>query len=181
MNMSIRAYAHHRGMSHTAVQKAIKTGRIDLEADGKINPQKADNAWQVNTRFSADDTPSNESYSVSSDHGNEIESKNTPNYQKARAIREAYSARLAKLDFEERSGKLVPLETVSKVVFTIGRQLRDRMQLIPRQLSPLIVSSVLENSDPRVIETMLDDAIRDALEQYNKEAGKHWGISESEL
>lgn len=180
MNMSIRAYAHHRGVSHTAVQKAIKTGRIKLETDGKINPQKSDNAWQVNTRPSAESTSSNEPYSDSSDHSNEIETKNTPNYQKARAIREAYSARLAKLDFEERSGKLVPLETVSKVVFTIGRQLRDRIQLIPRQLSPLIVSSVLENPDPRLIEVLLDDAIRDALEQYTKEASKHWGISEQD-
>ncbi|HQT03386.1 MAG: hypothetical protein M1572_08095 [Gammaproteobacteria bacterium] len=180
MNMSIRAYAHHRGVSHTAVQKAIKTGRIKLETDGKINQQKADSAWQINTRPSAESTSSNEPYSDSSDHSNEIETKNTPNYQKARAIREAYSARLAKLDFEERSGKLVPLETVSKVVFTIGRQLRDRIQLIPRQLSPLIVSSVLENPDPRLIEVLLDDAIRDALEQYTKEASKHWGISEQD-
>jgi hypothetical protein len=69
---------------------------------------------------------------------------------------------------------------VNKVVFTIGRQLRDRIQLIPRQLAPLIVSSVLESPDPRLIEDMLDSAIRDALEQYTKEASKHWGISEAE-
>lgn len=180
MNLSLRAYAKHRGVALSAVQKAIKTGRIKLEADGKINAQKADASWQFNTRPSAQDSSSNESYSDSSDQSNEIESKNAPNYQKARAIREAYSARLAKLDFEERSGKLVPLETVSKVVFTIGRQLRDRLQLIPRQLSPLIVSQVLETPDPRVIEAMLDDAIRDALEQYTKEASRRWSISEQD-
>lgn len=179
MNLSLRAYAKHRGVALSAVQKAIKTGRIKLDSDGKIDAQQADIAWQINTRPMADDTIAYQNTDAN-DHPNEIEAKNAPNYQKARAIREAYSARLAKLDFEERSGKLVPLETVSKVVFTIGRQLRDRIQLIPRQLAPLIVSSVLESPDPRLIEDMLDSAIRDALEQYTKEASKHWGIHEQD-
>jgi hypothetical protein len=42
MGLSIRAYAQHRGVSHTAVAKAIKAGRISKEADGTIDPAKAD-------------------------------------------------------------------------------------------------------------------------------------------
>ncbi|TCP01019.1 hypothetical protein EV676_1301, partial [Caldimonas thermodepolymerans] len=34
MGLSIRAYARHRGVSDTAVHKAIRTGRITPEADG---------------------------------------------------------------------------------------------------------------------------------------------------
>ena len=41
MGISIRAYARHRGVSEAAVRKAIKTGRASREADGSVNPVKA--------------------------------------------------------------------------------------------------------------------------------------------
>ena len=37
MLLSLRAYAKHRGVSLTAVQKAIKSGRVTTTADGKID------------------------------------------------------------------------------------------------------------------------------------------------
>lgn len=49
MGLSRRGYAAHRGVSHTAVQKAIASGRIVLEPDGSIDPVKADAAWASNT------------------------------------------------------------------------------------------------------------------------------------
>jgi hypothetical protein len=47
MGLSLRAYARHRGVSHTAVQKALRAGRIPLEADGTIDPAVADAAWNA--------------------------------------------------------------------------------------------------------------------------------------
>ncbi len=44
-SISIRAYAKHRGVSDTAVRKALKAGRIQLDTDGKINIAAADLAW----------------------------------------------------------------------------------------------------------------------------------------
>lgn len=49
MGMSRRAYAAHRGVSDTAVRKAIATGRITVEADGSIDPDKADAQWAAHT------------------------------------------------------------------------------------------------------------------------------------
>jgi len=49
MGLSIRAYAPHRGVSHTAVAKAIKAGRISVGPDGKIDPVKGDAQWARNT------------------------------------------------------------------------------------------------------------------------------------
>ena len=42
MGISIRAYARHRGVTDTAVHKAIRTGRITPEADGTIDADRAD-------------------------------------------------------------------------------------------------------------------------------------------
>ena len=45
--LSARAYARHRGVSLTAVQKALRAGRIPALADGTINPAAADAAWNA--------------------------------------------------------------------------------------------------------------------------------------
>ena len=42
MGVSLRAYAKHRGVSDTAVRKAIKSGRIQAETDGTIDIAKVD-------------------------------------------------------------------------------------------------------------------------------------------
>jgi hypothetical protein len=49
MGISIRAYARHRGISDTAVHKAIRSGRITPEADGTIDAARADRDWARNT------------------------------------------------------------------------------------------------------------------------------------
>lgn len=55
MGLSIRAYARHRkasglpGGTDAAVRKAIKTGRIAVLPDGKIDQKAADAAWSENT------------------------------------------------------------------------------------------------------------------------------------
>ncbi len=49
MGISQRAYAAHRGVSHQAVGKAIKSGRITTLPDGTIDPARADADWQAQT------------------------------------------------------------------------------------------------------------------------------------
>jgi len=46
MGLSIRAYARLRGISHVAVLRAIKTGRVPVQPDGSIDTAKADAAWE---------------------------------------------------------------------------------------------------------------------------------------
>jgi hypothetical protein len=49
MGLSIRAYARHRGVTDTAVHKAIRSGRINALSDGTIDPDQADAQWERNT------------------------------------------------------------------------------------------------------------------------------------
>lgn len=155
MGISMREYARKRGVSHTAVQKAIKSGRIAKEPDGTIDPEKADAAWETNTRGRAD--------------GPALAGKpGAPDYKTSRAIRETYAARLAKLEFEEKSGKLISADEVSVTVFNLARQARDRLMQIPRKLAPEIVATVTSDPDARTVETLLEDAIREALEELTQ-------------
>lgn len=59
MNLSVRAYARHRGVTHRAVQKAIAAGRITKGPDGLLNPKTVDRQWASNT----DETKSRNSVS----------------------------------------------------------------------------------------------------------------------
>lgn len=49
MGVSIRAYARHRGVSHVAVLRAIKQGRVPVEPDGTVDPAKAGASWERST------------------------------------------------------------------------------------------------------------------------------------
>lgn len=49
MGISRREYARRRGCSESGVRKAIASGRITLEADGTIDPVKADAQWARET------------------------------------------------------------------------------------------------------------------------------------
>jgi hypothetical protein len=49
MGISRREYARLRGVSESAVRKAIQTGRISVAADGTIDPAVADRQWDERT------------------------------------------------------------------------------------------------------------------------------------
>lgn len=172
MSMSLRAYARHRGVALSAVQKAIATGRIHPEPDGSIDPAKADAQWDRHTR-TAPPTPSTVTTprppaaphrSVAPPAPQTGDDARGVDYHKARAVRETYAARLAKLEFEERSGKFLSKDEVDIKYFQLARQLRDRIQQIPRKVAPEIVALVVAAPDVRGVTDLLDAALREALE-----------------
>ncbi|MDP3403598.1 MAG: hypothetical protein Q8S03_02840, partial [Brevundimonas sp.] len=104
----MRAYAARRGVSHTAVQKAVRTGRVTTLADGSIDPAVADRQWASNT----DETKSSNSVSGSPRHRRDPAQPSAPaetdpatpppsgdgstgsGYTKNRTAREGYTALL---------------------------------------------------------------------------------------
>jgi hypothetical protein len=163
MGMNVTAYARHRGVSHVAVLKAIKAGRIIKEADGTIDPVKADTAWEQNTsqaqqrkttqKEASAARPIDASPSSASGVGN------GPSYAQSRAIKEAYLARLAKLEYEEKSGAVVRTDNVKVAWFNILRVLRDRVLNLPDRMAPMLASE----SDPKRIRELLDAELRQIL------------------
>ncbi len=82
-----------------------------------------------------------------------------PSYAQSRAIREAYQARLAKLEYEEKSGKLVPVDQVKADAFNAARQVRDALL----NISGRIAHQLAHEKDPARISARIDDEIREAL------------------
>jgi hypothetical protein len=83
-------------------------------------------------------------------------------YARARAVRENYLARLAKIDFEERSGKLVSRDEVEIAAFNKFRTFRDGMLNVPDRVGAVLAA----DSDPAKVHAILTAEIRRALLEF---------------
>ena len=138
--------------------------------DGKIDAQRADEQWERNTQEKvppvtapkraaprpverpADEPPSHP----------EAPGIGGLEYAKARAIREQYLARLAKIEFEERSGKLVNRDEVQVAAFNRFRAFRDGMLNIADRISAVVAAE----GDPIKVHDLLTTEIRRALTEF---------------
>ncbi len=183
-SLSQRAYARHRGVSHTAVRKALATGRIVTGEDGKIDAAVADAQWERSTDMSkprnsvtgvpkkrrATGAPSDPPGIPDSGAGEVPNGAATGNtarlaasYAGSRAAREAYMARLAKLEFERRSGKLVDADEVRAQIFALGRRARDGLLGVPDRLAPILAGE----ADAAVIHRLLTEELERGLAELS--------------
>ena len=173
MELSIRAYAKHRGISEGAVRKAIKTGRISTNANGKIDASKADAQWQQNSDLA-------QKLAITTNKSATIPKANyqpppptsnvgsTPSYQQSRAIREAYSARMAKINFERESKKLISAEQVKVDAYNTARVTRDRILNIPDRVIPMLVGKTDIHEMKQILKTELIKALDDLNKPYER-------------
>jgi hypothetical protein len=61
-------------------------------------------------------------------------------YADARERREHYEAEKARMDYEERCGRLVPVEQVTQAVAQAAAVLRQRLEALPDQLAPVVAA-----------------------------------------
>jgi hypothetical protein len=189
--ISLREYARRVGVSHTAVQKAINTGRLsaclgkDKQGNVKIaDPELADREWAANTdqssptnRITGEPKRRKETATApyeprqaavpppkgTEDHGGAMPDKG-PSYAKSRAIREAYMARLAKLEFDQKAGKVINADEARVAVFNIGRRARDMLLAVPDRVAPLVVGQ----DDAHEIHRLLMDEMRRVCVELGK-------------
>ena len=164
--VSLRAYSRHRGVSLRAVQKAIQSGRITTTAEGKIDIAAADARWDRNTAPRPSSLPLPSARQQHPDLSEAIKTDTAVppglDYSRARAVRENYMARLAKIEFEERSGKLISRDEVKVAAFNRFRVFRDRMLNIPDRVAAVLAAE----HDSRSVHDILSAEIRKALEEF---------------
>jgi hypothetical protein len=159
MLVSIREYARRRGCSHVAVMKAAKSGRITL-TDGKVDTETADRQWASNTDAAQRrDAGALAPASTVSAPGQPAPSTGSPSqitYSTQRAIREGYLARLAKIEFEVKTGKLIEVDKVRVKAFNLARKARDMLGGLPDRLAPILAGE----SNAFEIHRLLTEEIR---------------------
>jgi phage terminase Nu1 subunit (DNA packaging protein) len=159
--LSLRKYALHRGVSHTAVQRAIESGRLSgsvVAVNGvpKIrNLATADAEWHANTRATiaamAQPVPP-------PDDPVEAPAHKPPDLQDSRARLEAARASLAELDLAERRRELVPASEIAAKYEDVVTSAKTKL---------LGLASRVKQRMPHVVEAdirSIDDLVREALE-----------------
>lgn len=164
--VGLRAFARARGVSPTAVSKAIATGR--LKSAEKIGSRWAIDLEAATAEWNANTDPSKQRPPESSDpkrgaqkdlFGDEPVRLSPANgagplavsMQRAAAIKLSCQAQLARLEYEERNGSLVKKDRVTLQAFQLARAIRDALLAIPDRLA----ASVAGESDERTVHEML--------------------------
>lgn len=162
--ISLRAYARHRGVSLSSVQKAIKAGRITKTDDGGVDQDAADRSWARNADVAQARRPVAIGAAVGAQPPAGRDERADPpaggvDYNKARAFREGYRAKREKIEYEKRVDSLVSAEDVRVAWTGILSSVRDSMLGLPLKLGGMLASM----TDQRAIERYLKDAIRTEL------------------
>ena len=168
MNVSIRAYARLRGVSHTAVQKAIKAGRITVNPDGSIDPEKADREWTRNSLPRVDRPKAAPAQRVTMPPpeagASPVSGDPVTAYLRARAVNETFKAKVSQLEYEERSGKLIPASRAAEYAAMFSSVVKDTLTALPDRLAPMLAAV----HDEKAIHRMLAAEVAAMLKKVNK-------------
>jgi len=189
MGLSRRQYAAHRGVSHTAVGKAIATGRISVEGDGTIDPVKADKQWDAQTDPAKQRGPNARAMGTTTAAGTALATtKAVPrsaiesvsdtlreagadpeptagggevSFLRARMANEVLKAQTAKVKLAKMKGELVDRSRTTAVVFDQARRERDAWQNWPPRVAANMAAEL--GVDPHKMEQVLDKYLRKHL------------------
>ncbi|WP_096700071.1 elements of external origin [Magnetospirillum sp. 15-1] len=174
MGLSVREYARRRGVSHTAVRKAVQTGRIPQEADGTIDPVKADAAWDAQTDPGRRATSAPKPVVVAP-----VTSASTPQretapavpvsaaagatFAQARTAHEVAKAQKARIQVDRLKEEVVDRARATALVFKLARQERDAWITWPARVAGQMAAEI--GIDPHVMQTLLEAHVHAHLDE----------------
>ena len=180
--VSQRAYARLRGVALSAVQKAIKTKRITLNADGTLDPEKANQEWERNTfagktLHQATQAKSPTPAAPPLPRGGagltsqpEVTNDPVAAYLRARAVNETFKAKTAQLEYEERAGKLIQATKAGEYAANWSAIVGDALSAYPDRVAPLVAAAKTEAEIHRIL-TGETNALRRKMAKAISDAG----------
>ena len=180
--VSQRAYARLRGVALSAVQKAIKTKRITLNADGTLDPEKANQEWERNTfagktLHQATQAKSPTPTAPTPPRGGagltsqpEVTNDPVAAYLRARAVNETFKAKTAQLEYEERAGKLIQATKAGEYAANWSAIVGDALSAYPDRVAPLVAAAKTEAEIHRIL-TGETNALRRKMAKAISDAG----------
>ncbi len=165
--MSERAYAAHAGLSRGAVQKARKTGRLVLFADGSIDAAASD------ARRAGMTDPDQQMRARGGAGGGAIGGGavsgpgDSMAYLKARTALTVYMAQDKQIAIQEKKGTLVDRARAETLVFRLARQERDAWITWPTRVAALMAAQLSADMEtasgtPVTIETAILQRVLEA-------------------
>lgn len=164
--MNLRKYAEDRKVEYTQLSKWAGQGRFNSDAlrkDGRlwvvVDPQELDRqvaAAKAPDRGGRDGGPAIDQALLQQQN----RAAAIPSFAQSRAIREAYAARLTRLEYDQRSAKLVDKNELKMKLAKLHMAVRDSLRTIPDRVAPIVAAE----TDQTKIHAMLLKEIGQALE-----------------
>jgi hypothetical protein len=178
--LSYRKYAKHRGVTLAAVQKALKTGRINAVVDQatgklKIDPVIADAQWTRNTDVDQQlrgnggvmpAMPAAQGLDLGSGSDDEdaggAEAGDRLDLLKHRTREAKASAQLKEMQALERAAVLVHAAGVRKEAVETARRMRNALLAIPDRIAP-----VLDPASPSRAHKLLTEELQKVIRELS--------------
>ena len=175
MGVSLREYARRRGVSHVAVMKAIRAGRLTPEPDGTLDPAKADAQWDARTDparrpeppedepAQADETPPTEPTREERAPTIEPAPQGAATFTQARTAHEIAKAQRARIQVQRLREEVVDRAHATSEVFRLARRERDAWVNWPARVAALMAAEL--GLDAHVMQKVLEAHVRDHLNE----------------
>jgi hypothetical protein len=173
MGLSIRAYARHRGVTDTAVHKAIRSGRIQTLADGTIDTDAADAQWVRNTSAPKTGTQQDtvrvkvREPDIATDKAGTSSSTGLSgggtSLLQARTVNEVVKAQTNKVRLARLKGELINRPQAIAHVFKLARSERDAWLNWPARVSAQMAAKL--ELDAHTMHVALENAVREHLQE----------------
>ncbi len=144
-------FARQQGWSRPYVSKLVKKGVIRLKK-GKVDTRQA---------LAAIKSSAEPSTVLRQDQPAEVipakpdSTQGAVDFVTARTMREAFRAKLAKLEYEQKAGQLTDADKVRNDAFRTGRMIRSELFAIPARMADVLAAE----EDPSKIRSLLTDEI----------------------
>ena len=175
MGVSLREYARRRGVSHVAVMKAIRAGRLTPEPDGTLDPDKADAQWDARTDparrpeppedepAQADETPPTEPPREERTPATEPAPQGAATFTQARTAHEIAKAQRARIQVQRLREEVVDRAQATSEVFRLARRERDAWVNWPARVAALMAAEL--GLDAHVMQKVLEAHVREHLNE----------------
>ena len=180
MGLSIRAYARRRGVTDTAVHKAIRSGRITALPDGTIDPDQADAQWERNTSAPKTGTKqptikvrvpevdgegerSGAGAATNTGGGSGSGGGGGTSLLQARTVNEVVKAQTNKVRLARLKGELIDRPRAIAHVFKLARSERDAWLNWPARVSAQMAAKL--ELDAHTMHVALENAVREHLQE----------------
>jgi hypothetical protein len=169
-------FARHINRSHQYVSSLIKQGRIvlskdngremvELEASLAKITATADPANNPATTMPRSDGRTMPSVGMALRVESDTDGGNTQHtstaYQKSRAVKENYAARLRKIEYEEKMGTVVNKQGVEKAAFGVSRILREKLKSLPHRIAPKVTVVTDQKENFKILTDEVENVIKE--------------------
>lgn len=154
LTLSKSEYARRIGVSPSAIERAITSGRISTTPDGRIDPDVADMEWVSNT---VNSKPGRKKA------GEPVKKSGTTTLIEARTAHEILKVKIKEIELAEKKKEVIKVKEVKELFFKLARQERDAWLNWPTRITPVLAAKL--NIDEHKLYLEIEAAVQKQLEE----------------